>query len=428
MHDQGRRMTEPAGVAGLIKGVIYDVTDRHRAEAAAERRAGQQRVLAELGLRALENVDRQRLIAEATEAAAATLDVWSAAVLELSTDGHEVEIVAATGPLAVGIGARRAAGTSTAAGYTLMTEGPLISGDLNAETRFAVLDEARQAGLRSLACVKFAGTPAPYGVLAVYSAEPRAFTEDEVDFLQATANILATAVERDSAQAALAASEAQRQRVLGELLRSADAERARIATELHDDTIQVMTASLFALDRQIAAHRRGDESAAAEAAATLRTTLAEAVERTRRLTFELRPPLLQQRGLVAAVAELLEETQRTTPIRTRLEAGVSRHSGDVESLCYRTVQELVGNARKHSRAATLSVALADRNGSVVAEVVDDGIGFDVGRALDRSVTRLHLGLDSAAERVRLAGGSFEIQSDPGIGTTVRFTLPARATG
>ena len=59
---------------------------------------------------------------------------------------------------------------------------------------------------------------------------------------------------------------------------------------------------------------------------------------------------------------------------------------------------------------------------------DDGIGFDVGRALDRSVTRLHLGLDSAAERVRLAGGSFDIESDPGIGTTVRFTLPARATG
>ena len=366
MHDQGRRMSEPAGIAGLIQGVIYDVTDRHRAEAAAERRAGQQRVLAELGVRALGGIDRHSLVTQATEAAAATLNAWSAAVLELSIDGREVEIVAATGPLEVGLGARRPAGSSTAAGYALMTDGPLVSGDLETETRFAVLDEARQVGIRSLVCVKIAGSPAPYGVLAMYSQEPRAFTEDEVDFLQATANILATAVERDRAQAALAASEAQRQRVLGELLRSADAERARIATELHDDTIQVMTAALFALDRQINAHRRGDESAAEEAAATLRTTLAEAVERTRRLTFELRPPLLQQRGLVAAVAELLEETQRTTPIRTRLEASVSRHSGDVESLCYRTVQELVGNARKHSRAASLRVALTDRNGSVVA--------------------------------------------------------------
>ena len=428
MHDQGRRMTEPAAVAGLIQGVIYDVTDRHRAEQAAERRAGQQRVLAELGLRALSGVDRARLVREATEAAAETLGVWAAAVLELTADGRDVEIVAGTGPMAGAVGARRPAGDATAAGYTLMTEAPLISGDLEHETRFRVLDEARRVGMRSLICVKIAGTPAPYGVLAVYSTEVRAFTEDEVDYLQATANILATAVERDRAQAALAASEAQRQRVLGELLRSADAERARIATELHDDTIQVMTAALFALDRQIAAHRRGDETAAAEAAGTLRTTLAEAVERTRRLTFELRPPLLQQRGLVAAVAELLEETQRTTPIRTRLEASVSRHSGDVESLCYRTVQELVGNVRKHSRAASLRVALADQNGAVVAEVVDDGIGFDVGRALDRSVTRLHLGLDSAAERVRLAGGSFDIESDPGIGTTVRFTLPARATG
>jgi PAS domain S-box-containing protein len=428
IHDQGRRMAEPAAVAGLIQGVIYDVTDRHRAEQAAERRAGQQRVLAELGLRALSGVERASLVREATRAAAETLGVWAAAVLELTADGAEVEIVAGTGPMAHGVGARRPAGDATAAGYTLMTEAPLISGDLERETRFRVLEEAREVGMRSLICVKIAGTPAPYGVLAVYSTDVRAFTEDEVDYLQATANILATAVERDRTQAALAASEAQRQRVLGELLRSADAERARIATELHDDTIQVMTAALFALDRQIAAHRRGDVAAAEEAAGTLRTTLAEAVERTRRLTFELRPPLLQQRGLVAAVAELLEETQRTTPIRTRLEASVSRHTGDVESLCYRTVQELVGNARKHSRAVSLRVALADQNGSVVAEVADDGIGFDVGRALDRSVTRLHLGLDSAAERVRLAGGSFEIQSDPGVGTTVRFSLPARATG
>ena len=234
--------------------------------------------------------------------------------------------------------------------------------------------------------------------------------------------------ERHRAQEALRRSELARHEVLEAMLHSEAAARAQIAGELHDDTIQVMTAALFALDRQIAAHRRGDETAAAEAAGTLRTTLAAAVERTRRLTFELRPPLLQQRGLVAAVTELLEETQRTTPIRTRLEASVSRHSGDNESLCYRTVQELVGNARKHSRAASLRVALADQNGSVIAEVVDDGIGFDVGRALDRSVTRLHLGLDSAAERVRLAGGRFDIESDPGIGTIVRFSLPARATG
>ena len=184
-------------------------------------------------------------------------------MLELTIDGREVEIVAATGPLARSASAPAARpADATAAGLRPDDRGPLISGDLETETRFAVLDEARQVGIRSLMCVKIAGTPAPYGVLAVYSPRPRAFTEDEVDYLQATANILATAVERDRAQAALAASEAQRQRVLGELLRSADAERARIATELHDDTIQVMTAALFALDRQINAHRRGDESAA----------------------------------------------------------------------------------------------------------------------------------------------------------------------
>ena len=157
--------------------------------------------------------------------------MWAAAVLELTADGRDVEIVAGTGPMA---GRRRAPaarpGDATAAGYTLMTEAPLISGDLEQETRFRVLDEARRVGMRSLICVKIAGTPAPYGVLAVYSTEVRAFTEDEVDYLQATANILATAVERDRAQAALAASEEQRRLVLNQMLRvEADGERARIA-------------------------------------------------------------------------------------------------------------------------------------------------------------------------------------------------------
>ena len=423
MHDQGRRLTEPEALAGYIQGVIFDVTDRRRLEEATEQRARRQRVLAELGLRALAGIDRDELMADAAEAAVEVLEMWGGGILELQ--GDDLVMVAAAGRAAPGIGTRVGAGAATAAGYTLLTDAPVISNELATEARFALLGQARTAGLTGVLSVKIAGSPSPYGALQVYRTDGRPFGDDESDFLQSVANVLAAAVERDRAQAALALSEASRQHVLAELLRSADAERARIATELHDDTIQVMTAALFALDRQDGARRRGDDAAAADAARVVRSSLADAVERTRRLTFELRPPLLQARGLEAAVSELLDETSRSGDLVATLDASVGRHSAEVESLCYRTVQELVSNARRHSRASHLQTTLVETDGQLCVEVSDDGVGFAVERALDRSTMRLHLGLDSAAERVRLAGGTFAIESTAGSGTVVRFTLPLR---
>ena len=231
MHDQGRRMTEPAAVAGLIQGVIYDVTDRHRAEQAAERRAGQQRMLAELGLRALSGVDRLRLVRDATEAAAETLGVWAAAVLEPTADGRDVEIVA--GPARWGAPSGPAARPAMPPRQVhLHVRGAADQRRPGAGDPVPGAGRGAAGGDAQPDCVKIAGTPAPYGVLAVYSTEARAFTEDAVDYLQATANILATAVERDRAQAALdgqrgaAPACARRAAALGRRGEGADRDRA----------------------------------------------------------------------------------------------------------------------------------------------------------------------------------------------------------
>jgi signal transduction histidine kinase len=101
---------------------------------------------------------------------------------------------------------------------------------------------------------------------------------------------------------------------------------------------------------------------------------------------------------------------------------VARLSPSAESLVYRTVQELVSNARKHARATRLDVSLAAAGGRLEGVVSDDGSGLDTTRARDRSMMRLHLGLE-VAERLRLAGGDFSIESRPGEGTIARFGLP-----
>jgi signal transduction histidine kinase len=230
--------------------------------------------------------------------------------------------------------------------------------------------------------------------------------------------------ESEQLRAALEDAEEQRRMVLNQMLRAEADERQRIAEELHDDTVQVLTATLLSLDRQRLSDERGKPEAAAEAAVKARHTLALALERTRRLMFELRPPLLEAHGLAPAVRDLVEHANQELGLEVAVEVEVPRYAGDFETLVYRIVREAVANVRRHARAHRLEVTLVHADGELAGTVTDDGRGFDVHLALDRHRTRLHLGLDATIERIRLAGGDIEIDSAPGEGTRLRFRIPA----
>jgi PAS domain S-box-containing protein len=220
---------------------------------------------------------------------------------------------------------------------------------------------------------------------------------------------------------ALHESERQRQQVLEAMLHAEADARAQIAAELHDDTIQVMTAALLAVDRVSLAS--GSEPRVVDALAAATTTLRRAVERTRRLTFELRPPLLQAQGLAPALRDLAAEAGREGGFEVRLDVVNERCSFTVEDLAFRTVKEALANARKHSSPQRVDVEVIVAGEWLEGSVTDDGCGFDVARALDRSGMRLHLGLDSMLERLRLAGGDVQIRSAPGEGATIAFRIP-----
>jgi PAS domain S-box-containing protein len=216
----------------------------------------------------------------------------------------------------------------------------------------------------------------------------------------------------------------QRRAIATALLGVEEAERSRIATSLHDDTIQVLTASLMALDRLARAARRDPQLAGtAEVVENARAVLSEATDRTRRLTFELRPTVLHERGIAPAVRALAESLRNETSIETDLDVTDDRFDWAVEELIYRTIQEAVANIRKHARATRVTIAVRSVNSHIIGEVTDDGRGFDVERATDREQMALHQGLDAMSERVRMAGGQISIESAPGTGTRVRFELP-----
>jgi signal transduction histidine kinase len=232
--------------------------------------------------------------------------------------------------------------------------------------------------------------------------------------------------ERVEAARRLAAAEQQRNEVLAELMAASEEERSNIAVELHDDTIQVMTATLLSIDRLLRALEQDQHERAMRAATSARKALGAAVERTRRLMFELRPPLLIEQGLSAALRDVAEQEESDTGIRADVDVEVGRYPDATESLVYRTVLEAVVNVRKHAEAGRLWLRLRERDGEIHGEVRDDGRGFDPSAARDGRRRRLHFGLDAAGERCRLAGGELEVRSGPGEGTCIRFRVPIMA--
>lgn len=216
--------------------------------------------------------------------------------------------------------------------------------------------------------------------------------------------------------------ERRRQSLLEEIINAEGEQRSRIAGELHDDTIQVMIASLVELDRSERHLRGGDVEAARAAIAQARATLADATDRTRRLTFELRPQLLEAAGLGPAIRDLAEALHHDSgpevTVRTRLSR---RYPVDIETLAYRTIREALINVRRHAAAGNVAIRVSERRGALHATVCDDGRGFSSGRR--RSRTSKSMGIATARERIRAHGGSFQVTSAPGEGTTVEFSLP-----
>jgi signal transduction histidine kinase len=229
--------------------------------------------------------------------------------------------------------------------------------------------------------------------------------------------------ERREAERALAESEQHRHQILASILQAEEAERSRIATALHDDTVQVMTASLLAMDRLVIVAAKTDNQRLGSAVALARATLEEATERTRRLMFELRPAVLHDLGLVAALRVLVEQTARETGAHGQVHGSVGRYDYAVEELVYRSAQEALANVRKHARPHTITVTLNEDGDALIGEIQDDGCGFDVVDARARPEASLHLGLDSLTERVRAAGGKVDIDSAPGRGTRLLLTIP-----
>jgi PAS domain S-box-containing protein len=222
-------------------------------------------------------------------------------------------------------------------------------------------------------------------------------------------------------------SENERRRLVGSLLRAAEAERVSLATELHDDTVQVLAGALLTLDRIRTDLGEADPTILGRIQ-RLRLLLAQAMERTRTLMFDINPQLLHASGLTAATRSLAAQLATEGGFQATVEGEFGRLPGEFESLAYRIVREAVINANKHAQCRRLDVHLRTGGGYLEGTISDDGIGFSPEQALSRGDAGLHFGLRSAIERARIVDGTLAIISAPGQGTTIRLRLPIAETG
>jgi PAS domain S-box-containing protein len=205
-----------------------------------------------------------------------------------------------------------------------------------------------------------------------------------------------------------------------------ESERNRIARDLHDGPVQGVSAASLSLEAALLMIGAGDVDRGVDVLSKVRKELADEADALRALMSGLRPPVLEERGLMPALREAVTRFGIEQGVDTDLAGTLPRPlSADLETLAYRVVQEALTNAAKHARAGHVVVSVETTASSLRVEVEDDGRGFD--SAMTREFLRQgRVGLASMRERVELANGTFVIRSNPGRGTSIVATLPVDA--
>lgn len=261
------------------------------------------------------------------------------------------------------------------------------------------------------------------GVLDVFSQSPAEFTEEHVSLFTALAQQVGVAIQNARLFEQISTGRRRLQMLSQELLEVQEAERRHISRELHDEIGQALTA--VKVNLQAALRMTGASSLnpyLEESISVVERTL----EQVRNLSLDLRPSILDDLGVVAAVRWYIDRQANRAGFKAHFRADLPklRLPPDLETTCFRIVQEAVTNAVRHSQAKNVWVVLEQGNSAELELIIrDDGVGFDVNSAMQRAAGDLSLGLLGMHERAELIGGWVQITSNVEGGTEIRAVFP-----
>ena len=305
-------------------------------------------------------------------------------------------------------------------------------------------------GLRSILCAPLTSQTKVVGVVHVGRREPRPFSSQDGEFLTAMGHQIGMAIENaslyaevkalnqelearvqertaelDRARGEIARKAQQLQRLLAKTVQIQEQERARIAHDMHDSVIQLIVGALYEVQAAKDALAT-DPGRGRERLETALELMQQVEAETRRTIYDLRPPILDAKGLVPALRQYISRFQALTgiPCVLHVSGEPRRLRSDVEVAIYRVVQEALHNVQCHAQATFAEVLMRFAPSGLWLMIRDDGQGFDpdaVASNADR-----HLGLIGMRERIQGIGGQLDLETEPGQGTCLVIRVPAES--
>ncbi len=282
-------------------------------------------------------------------------------------------------------------------------------------------------GLKAFVSVPLMSRNKVLGVMNIASHLPHQFTEKDIHLLYATGDLLGLAIEQARLYAELRRSRERYRQLARFALMAQEEERRRISRELHDETSQALSGLVLNLQAVIEMVEMAgiQDSRIKETLKKAHGLAVEVGNEVHRLIVNLRPTLLDSLGLVPALRQHAES------VLTPLGISVSFHFDepgrtlpkDVETNLFRVAQGAIGNIQQHSKATSASISLKVIGNELVMTVSDNGVGFDVSQIRTVEPSGRGAGLFSMKERVHLMGGTCNVKSQPGRGTTVTVRVP-----
>ncbi len=247
------------------------------------------------------------------------------------------------------------------------------------------------------------------------------FTQDDVMLADYLAAVAGAAVQNVRLWDELNRRDEWRSSLVSKLMAAQEEERAKLARQLHDDASQILSTVLLELTRL----EQASLEEVKDRMKTLRIETDNALNRVHDMATELRPPAIDDLGLAGALRRYVNECMSNSDVKIDFVAahiGPHELSRDAQVSVYRIAQEAILNVVRHSGAQCAGVVLERRKGWLVMTIEDDGHGFDRKKYTSGSPKR-SLGLFGMRERASLLGGSVDINSSPGTGTTVQVRIP-----
>ena len=313
------------------------------------------------------------------------------------------------------------------AGRVAQTGEPILLEDISQDPRTALPDLVSTEELKGFVSIPLKAKDKVVGVMNVANHVAGWFGMDDVSLLSAIGRYLGVAIEQAKLYERLENAKERYQALLQHALTAQEEERKRIARELHDETSQALTSLTLSLQAIIGmAEMRGIGDA--EFMDRLKTTHSYAVHAGNeivRLMKELRPTLLDELGLAAAVHRYAKDTlqARGISVSTEFKGTDQRFQSEVEVTLFRIAQGAIGNVLEHSEAKNASIKLECNATECVLQIEDDGKGFDVDKLTQVGPSGRGAGLFTMKERASLVGGGCRVDSKPGQGTKIFVKVP-----